>query len=1072
MKFLFTLFLLCLCTICSVQGQLYKLQGTVLGAGDRLPIASASIQVDQQPTYARTDSSGRFELSVSEPVVHLTVTSLGYTSRKVQVSLPTDSLVTLLLEPNSQEIQEVLVSTGYEEIPRDRATGSYEVISNEMLNRSTSPDILGRIENMATGLHFDKTGTSSLSAGQRTGHDIYIHGISTLREGELGRNFPLIILDNFPYEGDLSSINPNEIESITILKDAAAASIWGSKAGNGVIVLKSKKGNYNQRINVNFNSTLTLMQKPNLYKHQIVSPSDYIDIERELFEKGFYTVKENDRTRPALSPIVELLIDHRENRLSDGQLADRIDMYRAQDVRTDVLRHLYRSPSHQQYALNLSGGSSNYRFILSAGHDRNTALRRGMDDERFTLRMENVFKLSDRMELSGGVRWSASNSQSTPEVLYTESGYAYPYMRLVDADGQALPVPKDYRMNYLDTVGRGQLLDWHYRPVYEVNNPSSASLSTDFRANFGFNYSLFPWLKGDLKYQYTAMGSNTDVHRTMQHYATRNLVNRGTELRNGVPFYHFPYGSTLQKSSSIGKMHNIRGQLNVDKSWGTVHRLNAIGGVELSERVTQGHGSYSIGYDENTLSYATALNYSTRYPIFDNLGSPAFLPNPLLALTSHNQRFISTFANSSYSLFGKYTVNASARRDASNLFGVATNNKWSPLWSSGVMWDIGKESFYHVEGLPNLKVRFTFGYSGNVDNSMVAVPTLVYSTSNSNLPYPRAGLLNAPNAELRWEKVQNTNIGIDFGSKNNRISGTIDLYRKRTTDLYEEVPVDPTFGLGSITMNAANTKSLGIDARIRTLNLTGKLQWSTNWLFSYNNNWITKNYREYTGPQSVITNGLALMEGEIAFPMYSYKWAGLDPTTGQPRGMLEGEPSADYFKLTSNSVQLDHLIYHGSSRPLYFGAMLHSFSYKNLSLSANISWKFDYYFRRQSINYTNLLNLGYAHRDYADRWQLAGDEARTDVPAFIYPLNGQADVFYGNSEVLVERGDYIRLEDIRIDYRPANNILFNKYQIQFFGLISNMGFLWRANKLGINPDNASTIPLAKSFTVGLTVKFN
>src|SRR5690606_21868748 len=110
--------------------------------------------------------------------------------------------------------------------------------------------------------------------------------------------------------------------SITILKDAAAASIWGSKAGNGVIVLKSKKGNYNQRINVNFNSTLTLMQKPNLYKHQIVSPSDYIDIERELFEKGFYTVKENDRTRPALSPIVELLIDHRENRLSDGQLAE------------------------------------------------------------------------------------------------------------------------------------------------------------------------------------------------------------------------------------------------------------------------------------------------------------------------------------------------------------------------------------------------------------------------------------------------------------------------------------------------------------------------------------------------------------------------------------------------------------------------------------------------------------------------------------------------------------------------------------------------------------------------------
>src|SRR5690606_24499852 len=178
---------------------------------------------------------------------------------------------------------------------------------------------LGRLENLTAGLFFNKTTNDFNSVGQKPSHDLYIHGISTLRDGAIGANSPLIVLDNFPYFGDVNNINPNDIESVTILKDAAATSIWGAKAGNGVIVITSKAAAYEQPLTLSFNTNTNVFMKPNLRQRPVIGVSDYIDVEMFLFEQGFYSNQENDPARPALSPVVELLIKQRDGQLNEHE---------------------------------------------------------------------------------------------------------------------------------------------------------------------------------------------------------------------------------------------------------------------------------------------------------------------------------------------------------------------------------------------------------------------------------------------------------------------------------------------------------------------------------------------------------------------------------------------------------------------------------------------------------------------------------------------------------------------------------------------------------------------------------
>lgn len=1057
---------------CLAVGQTYTITGRVVSSVENLPLTNANIY-EGNGSKTTTDAYGYFTLPINAAEANLKITHIGYEQTVIKMKLPHIDTIIVTLKPNANLLEEVVVSTGYEEIPLERATGSFEKIDYTLFNRGVGMDVLSRLENITSGIHFDKQNFNLNESGQRPNHDIYIHGISTLRTGATGGSSPLIVLDNFPYDGDVNDINPNDIESVTILKDAAASSIWGAKAGNGVIVITSKKAAYDLPLSIRFNHNTTITSKPGLFQFDVIESEDLIEVERFLFENGFYNNMEANRSKPALPPAVEVLIALRDGLISMSDAERLISGYAEQDVRHDMLRFLYRKPIHQQYALSASGGTQHHGFLFSGGYDKSRATRMGDNHNRLSLRFENSVKPIKSLEMQTAVRW-AYNKGHYPdfEGFYQGNGYRYPYIRLADEDGQALPIPHDYRTVFLDTAGAGQLLDWHFRPIDEVRNPPNHTMSQELMLNTTVRYNIQEWFQVSLNYQYARNEAINNTHYDLENYYARNQVNRGTEIVGDQLRYHFPYGGVLANRQGVGIAHQGRAQANVNKTWSEKHALHSLIGMELQQLTNTTNGYTLYGYDHNLLTYANNVDHTSRYPVYGNLASSGMVPYPLNAPSETSVRYVSLFGNASYTYGNRYTASVSARRDASNLFGVSTNNKWTPLWSVGLAWTVSNEQYFNLPWVSGLKFRGTYGYSGNVDNSMSALTTLTYTTNpaSTGVSWPSATVRNLPNPTLRWEKVRTLNVGIDATLFEGYLSLNVDSYWKYTEDLLDNMPMDVTTGITLMVMNVANTKSKGVDIRLGSQANFGSLMWSPSLVFTYNNNWVTQTYLEdYYSPSRFVRIGsISDMKGTLAFPAYSYKWAGLDPETGEPRGYLHGEASKDYFALTSANVGLDELVFHGSARPLYFGSLLNTVNYGPLSLSFNITYQFAYFFRRPALSYTDLFNNGIGLNDFYNRWQKPGDELTTHVPAMTYPANSLSNSFYPFTEPLVERGDHVRLKDIKISYALGHIPSLKFKSFEAFGYVSNLGFLWRANKHGYDPSTRSTMQVPRTYSLGVT----
>ncbi|WP_313262747.1 SusC/RagA family TonB-linked outer membrane protein, partial [Sphingobacterium multivorum] len=322
------------------------LTGLVLGDDGR-PLRGASVRVKGTEIAAMTDAEGRFSIAGTADDVVLTVSYIGYQSREISAQ-GNDMIIRLTFL--SSVIDEVsVVSTGYQTLPKERVTGSFVQLDNVILNRRVSTGILDRIEDIVPGLLFSKNNSNLNFYSFQS--PITIRGQSTI----MGNANPLIVVDNFPYDGDINSINPNDVETITVLKDAAAASIWGSRAGNGVIVITTKKGALEQPVRVSFNSNITVGGKPDLFYQPQMTSADFIDVEKMLFSQGYYTPFETSGAGQALTPVVELLIAKRDKLISEQEADAAIESYKNYDTRNDLKKYALRNSLSQQYALSLSG---------------------------------------------------------------------------------------------------------------------------------------------------------------------------------------------------------------------------------------------------------------------------------------------------------------------------------------------------------------------------------------------------------------------------------------------------------------------------------------------------------------------------------------------------------------------------------------------------------------------------------------------------------------------------------------------------------------------------------------------
>jgi TonB-linked SusC/RagA family outer membrane protein len=1046
------------------ENTLTKVEGRVIDRDEETPISGATIYLEDE-VIGKTDRDGWFDV-LTKSTKHIVISALGYRSDTLEIALFNEGQQRIVrLVSESRMIEEITISTGYQDLKASSMVGSYTVLDNTKLNEQYSQNILDRLEGIASSVNLDR-------AGQRP--RLTVRGVSTLYANKA----PLIILDNYPYEGDISNINPNDIESITILKDAAATAMWGARAGNGVIVLKTKTSMKDGHIRLSLNTNMIVQNKPNIFDYRGFVPAhEFINVEQFLFENGFHNnVFNNVRTFPVVSPIVQALKDHQEGTLDDDRLHSILDEAKGKDVRKEIDRWLYEPSLVQTNSLNIQGGNDRYSYVYSLGYDNNKS-NLGARSQRYTFRAANTLQVADWLEVNGTIDYVNRNNKNGREdftsIKHDGAKNLLPYTQLADENGSPLPIVKTFRQSYIDGLNDPNLLDWKYYPLAENTVIDKRSITERVMATTNIILKPFDGLNIETGAQmFKEFGRGYDNYG-LESFFTRDLINRYSAYIDGMFNRAIPEGDIRDVNNIRLVGYNLRGQVNYKKTFAS-HSINFLMGAEIKHANTETESNRLYGYEPRLGTSYNSMDHSSRHPLF--YGGTSVIAGGYDYRNTVN-RFVSYYSNLTYINRDRYVGYISLRKDQSNIFGANSNTRGRPFVSFGVAWNFHEETILKdVDWLEQLKLRGSLGYSGNVDPSMSPFTTMSYRGQDPNSLYTMGSITRFYNPDLRWESNRITNFGADFSFFRHRLSGSIDFYEKKGTDLLGDSPVDPTAGLRVTTVrkNVASVKNRGMDIDFNIKSIDRNFKWNTNLLLSYNRSEVLDYFQASNQGSLYVGDGLLLkpLKGRAIYSILSYEWAGLNPDTGDPRGFAEdGEVSTDYVKLIGAATTVDDLVYSGSSVPEVFGSIGNRFSYKGFDLSINIMYKLSYYFRMSSINYGTLFGSWIQNIDIMDRWREPGDEQFTQVPSMVYPNTSARDAFYNNSEVLVQRADHVRLQYVNLGYNFSLQQWPDLIFKNLYGYInmSNLGILWSKNRDNYDPEsfNGMRTPLQTVFGVRL-----
>ncbi len=978
------------------------------------------------------------------------VSHASYHSKSILLKIDGREHIDVFLDPLNNIIQEVQVFTGYQRIPKERATGSFDLITQSQLSKQVKSNILERLVPITSAMLVDD---------QTRGGGLMIRGVSTIR----GNRSPLIILDNFPYEGDINSINPEDIESVTILKDAAAASIWGARAGNGVIVIQSKKGRYESNLKIDLTSNLSLTPKPHMYMHKIGTVA-FMEMEEELFDQGFYNANLQSNRADPVSSFVDLLYLKKGGALTNDAFDKKKKELQGYSFEEQYRTHILQTALEQRNTLSFQSGGQRYRSRMSFNfQDQKNALKELTD--QWNIQSSQSFSPLKNLEINFDGQFSFNKVKSGyPASGELGNGILYPYTAFKDIRRNDIPFYPDYRGSYLEGLKGSGLLDWSYLPLQDVEHNKSEAKNRQNRLNFAAVYRSPIGLTAEVQYQYADIHNDNFLNYGIESYYTRNLVNGFAQRVGNDLKFVVPKGDIYEFDNTRMKVQNLRGMLRYDKNI-LKHGINLLAGAELRKTLSDRQLNRLYGVDGDILT-STPVDYINSYKDYVSQDS-RFIPNRQ-SMQGTDNRYVSFFANGAYNFKDRYTLSASARQDASNIYGVNTRNKWSPFWSFGVGWQIDKEPFFQINWIDRLKLRLSQGTSGNTDPNASAVTTIQYTMTSPYTLGPIASFNSYNNPDLRWERVRTQNVGLDFSILSNKITGSIEYYHKKADDLLGTAVVDYSAGIGgSMIKNVAEIKGKGIDVQLRTQNIQRNFSWSTSMNFSHNSDEVVDYYLTNTQGSSFVNGGVSGIKGRPVNSVFSYKWNGLSGTNGLPIGYLNGVESQDYRKITGKDTQVEDLQYHGSSRPTYFGGLINSFSYRGIQLELALTYKLGYYFRTQALDYAER-NIG-LHESYAQRWKVPGDEMHTQIPAF----NLDMFPFYRSVSAHVHRADHVRFQYINLSYAIAKDKL-KGHEITCFINVDNLGDIWVGNdeKLNLRTHRSGSMSLPPTYSIGTRITLN
>lgn len=1022
-----------------------------------MPIPGVTILLKGSYNGISSDIDGSYSITVPSSSSVLVFSYLGFKSKEILIG--DQKTLNVTLEEDISKLDEVVVTTGYQEISKERATGSFQNIEEKVLDKKVYQNILSKIEGEVSGVVFDKVDGPT------------IRGVSTIN----ANNDPLIVVDGFPVTQDLSSINPNDIEKISILKDAAAASIWGLRAANGVIVIVTKKGNKSTVPDISFSSNFGITAKYDLNQLKYAPTGSYIEFEKHKADNQWSSLP-GGFNQPPLGKAFETYLYLNNGLINQSEADNTINNLKSIDNRGEFSDLFMSNSIWRQQNMSISGGGerSTYRASLTYNANEGQNFFKNNDRDEIIANINNIIQISPKLSFNSNINFNTITTKNNGLDINDYQGIEQ-YQQILDAQGNYVAQPQTLTQAFKELkVAEGYPYNWNYNLKQEYEEKNNKNNQTLLRFQTGLKYDITSYLSLEGRYQYEWGQSNTVDLFNENTYYVRNLVNTYTVFNTaqGSLVSAVPKGEVISKEFAQNRTHSARFQVNFDKSFNEdLHNVDVIGGYEIRQVKADFNTISKFGYDPQTLTFAN-IGYGQRYDVTPS--GTRNLIDPTVFRESED-RFISYYGNGAYTYNKKYTVSGSVRLDDGNLFGGDRKYRNIPLYSVGTKWDIYKESFLKdVSFLNQLSLRATYGSNGNIENG--TSPFLQATIDRdylTNTPY--AYISDVKNPSLRLEKTYVTNLGLDFGFFQNRFSGSIEYYRRKSEDLLAPVSVNSTLGFDRALINAGEMENKGFDIQLNgEIVKTAAFSYTTRVNFSYNKNEVTN----VDVPNQTTSTYLIYREplkGKPLRYLYSYNYAGLDskgdPLTYNENGNLVNVDGNNKDGSSSLINNIEALRYNGTTTPKYYGSWINNFSYKNLSLRVLTTYKLGYVFKNTNVlDYTSI-NDRHINSDFDKRWQNPGDENITNIPRIPTKANDVFKVgydYYAKGNQFIDDASHIRLKEIILGYQIDKKALSRTgfAQLGFSFQVSNLGQI-NFNKWNIDPESLF-LPTKPTYTFNIT----
>lgn len=1036
-------------TLAVPPAQTYKIKGTVVDELNE-PLPGATVFVKGTKNGTGTDIDGNFELKVpKQGKVTLLVTYVGMKNKEVQTT--TGSNVEIVMETNADMLDEVIVS-GFQTISRERNTGSAVVVGAEKLGKIQAPDLSSKLEGITPGLTIYNNQMS-------------IRGNSSFSIAST----PLLVVDGQPATGmSLDDINPNTIESVTVLKDAAATSLYGVYASNGVIVVTTKRG-ADRKLEAHFSLGLYYNPLPSLDYQHYASTSDIIDLERQMLlsdpdyiksPSGYFATKTSKTNAAYMSQVDMLYYRLSRNELSESEVNASLDLLRRNDYREEYRKHLLQNSLRQDYNVTLNAGSDKYSFYAALRYEKAGLHTKYDNDDRFSFYTRNDLKVAPWMKLTLGANvWLKKSSYTQASGLGATA--AMPYDTLYDNDGN-LSYRYLYNQVLAEEVNATEGLNFMgYNAIEEsgYNKYRSDDLYTKYFLQA--NFDLLPGLDLELKAQYEKRKVNATEYDEADSYMMRSMINEFASANSRGGFtYNIPQGGRMYYRDTNYDNYNVRAQFNYRNTFGEKHDVTALLGAEAREDKTTQHIGERYGFDAQRLTYGQ-VDWKTlsQTGVVGSLYAASRTKAENLYVADVKHRYVSAYFNAGYVYDSRYSLNASVRVEQADLFGSDPKYRYRPLWSVGGSWNVDKEQFMRdLTWINMLKVRATYGITGMVDQS--SSPYLLASFATS--PYsngPVTVILTPPNSSLRWEKTSTVNAGIDF-MLINRLSGSFDFYRKYSSDLLVNKSIDPSLGFnGMARANNGAMKNVGVELNLSYDWVKNRdFTFTTTFSAAYNKNTIEKvDYKPTDALDMMRYPTSNYLQGDTYNSLYAYKYAGLTEN-GNPSVY---DQNGDVVSI--NPVRnIGAVVCVGQLAPKWNGALNLDFRWRDISVFAKMVYYAGHSLRLDVptlYDSTNKLLSGAVSEDIVDRW--TEDNTDTNIPVMgIHGDSGERNEHWRYADVNTASASFIKLRNIGVAYTFPTRLLkkthaFKGAQVRF--QIDNLCY-WASNKHDIDPEafNANT----------------